>query len=53
MASPKVLAVPVAFNEEKKIGSVLKRFEGASGFDEVRTFSHHRKPMREYRKVLV
>ena len=31
----KVLAVSVAFNEEKKIGSVFKRFEGVSGLDEV------------------
>ena len=32
---PRVLAVPVAFNEEKKIGSVLKRFEGVTGIDEL------------------
>ena len=34
-AYPRVLAVPVAFNEEKKIGSVLKRFEGVSALTEV------------------
>jgi len=31
----RVLAVPVAFNEEKKIGSVLDRFRGVSGIDEI------------------
>ena len=31
----RVLAVPVAFNEEKKIGSVLGRFRGVEGVDEV------------------
>ncbi len=31
----KVLAVPIAFNEEKKIGSVFKRFEGVNGVDEI------------------
>src|SRR5438552_2339289 len=35
MSRPRVLAVPVAFNEDKKIGSVLKRFEGAEGVDQV------------------
>ena len=33
--SLKVLAVPVAFNEEKKIGSVLGRFEGVTGIDQI------------------
>lgn len=32
---PRVLAVPVAFNEDKKIGSVFKRFEGVGGIDQV------------------
>mgnify|MGYP003393675228 CR=1 FL=1 len=31
----KILAVPIAFNEEKKIGSVLKRFEGVPGVDQL------------------
>ena len=31
----RVLAVPVAFNEEKKIGSVLKRFDGVTCVDEI------------------
>ena len=36
MTSPlRILAVPVAFNEDKKIGSVLKRFEGVPGLDEI------------------
>ena len=35
MGRLKVLAVPVAFNEEKKIASVLKRFEGVSGLDQI------------------
>ncbi len=35
MAKLRVLVVPVAFNEEKKIGSVFGRFEGVKGLDEV------------------
>lgn len=35
MARLRVLAVPVAFNEEKKIGSVLGRFHGVPGVDEL------------------
>src|SRR5437773_1746457 len=35
MPQARVLAVPVAFNEEKKIGSVLGRFQGVSGIDEI------------------
>ena len=35
MSRLKVLACPIAFNEEKKIGSVLKRFEGVSSQDEI------------------
>ncbi len=35
MSRLRVLAVPVAFNEEKKIVSVFKRFEGVSGIDEI------------------
>lgn len=35
MPEPRVLAVPVAFNEEKKIGSVLGRFQGVGGIDEL------------------
>jgi len=35
MSVPRVLAVPVAFNEEKKIGSVLKRFQGVTGVDQI------------------
>ena len=35
MSSLRILAVPVAFNEEKKIGSVLKRFEGVTGVDQI------------------
>lgn len=33
MPKLRVLAVPVAFNEEKKIGSVLARFQGVEGAD--------------------
>ncbi len=35
MPKLKVLAVPVAFNEEKKIGSVLGRFKDTTAVDEV------------------
>ena len=35
MPGPRILAVPVAFNEEKKIGSVFKRFEGVVGIDQI------------------
>ncbi len=31
----RILAVPVAFNEEKKIGSVLSRFKWVRGIDEI------------------
>ncbi len=35
MPTLRVLAAPIAFNEEKKIVSVLKRFEGVDGVDEL------------------
>ena len=35
MGGMRVLAVPVAFNEDKKIGSVIGRFKGVSCVDEI------------------
>ena len=35
MSHPRVLAVPIAFNEEKKMASVLGRFQGVAGIDEL------------------
>lgn len=35
MPRPRILAAPIAFNEEKKIGSVLKRFEGVLCVDQL------------------
>ena len=33
MTSPRIVAIPIAFNEEKKIGSVLDRFAEVEGVD--------------------
>ena len=35
MARPRILACPIAFNEEKKIESVFRRFQGVTSVDEV------------------
>src|SRR5262245_21693211 len=34
MTSPRIVAIPIAFNEEKKIGSVLDRFAEVKGVDD-------------------
>src|SRR5829696_6870659 len=33
LRSPRIVAIPIAFNEELKIGSVLDRFAGVEGVD--------------------
>jgi dolichol-phosphate mannosyltransferase len=33
LTSPRIVAIPIAFNEERKIGSVLDRFAEVEGVD--------------------